>query len=55
MGHELTHGVTQFSAGLEYLYESGAMNEAFSDIFGKSVEYYYDQQSFNWLIGVKSP
>ncbi|MBK6573408.1 MAG: M4 family metallopeptidase [Saprospiraceae bacterium] len=53
VGHELTHGVTQFSAGLEYLYESGAMNEAFSDIFGKSVEYYYDQQSFNWLIGGK--
>jgi Zn-dependent metalloprotease len=53
VGHELTHGVTQFSAGLEYLYESGAMNEAFSDIFGKSVEYYYDPQGFDWLIGGK--
>ena len=53
VGHELTHGVTQFSAGLEYLYESGAMNESFSDIFGKSVEYYYDNPQFDWLIGGK--
>lgn len=32
VGHELTHGVTQFTCGLEYLYESGALNEGLSDI-----------------------
>lgn len=53
VGHEFAHGVTQFTAGLEYLYESGALNEAFSDIFGKAIEYYYDQSNFNWLIGGK--
>ncbi|MBK9629766.1 MAG: M4 family metallopeptidase [Saprospiraceae bacterium] len=53
VAHEYGHGVTQFTAGLEYLYESGALNEAFSDIFGKAVEYDYDQAQFNWLLGNK--
>ncbi len=34
VSHELTHGVTQHTAGLIYAYESGALNESFSDIFG---------------------
>jgi len=38
MGHEFTHGVTQAEAGLVYSYESGALNESFSDIFGEMVE-----------------
>jgi Zn-dependent metalloprotease len=38
VAHELTHGVTQFSANLVYLNQSGALNEAFSDIFGEMVE-----------------
>jgi Zn-dependent metalloprotease len=38
VGHELTHGVTQFSAGLLYARESGALNEAVSDIFGSMIE-----------------
>ncbi len=33
LAHELTHGYTQFTCGLAYLNESGALNEAFSDIF----------------------
>jgi Zn-dependent metalloprotease len=41
VAHELTHGVTQFTSGLIYLNESGALNEAFSDIMGTSVEFYY--------------
>ncbi|MFN8279293.1 MAG: M4 family metallopeptidase [Saprospiraceae bacterium] len=53
VGHEFTHGVTQFTAGLEYLYEAGAMNEAFSDIMGKSIEYEFDRDSFNWYIGAR--
>jgi Zn-dependent metalloprotease len=37
-GHELTHGVTQHTSGLAYLWESGAINEAFSDILGEFVD-----------------
>jgi len=36
--HEFTHGVTSFSANLEYMYQSGALNEAFSDIFACMVD-----------------
>lgn len=41
-GHELTHGVTEYSAGLIYQGESGAMNEGNSDFFGKMVQAYAD-------------
>ncbi len=50
-GHEMTHGVTQFSAGLNYINESGALNEAFSDIFGTIIEFYAKPSSANWLVG----
>ncbi|MCM0666858.1 M4 family metallopeptidase [Flavobacterium tyrosinilyticum] len=52
-GHELTHAVTQFSAGLIYQGESGAMNESFSDIFGVSIEFYAGRDTKNdiWLLG----
>jgi len=51
--HELTHAVTQFSAGLIYQGESGAMNESFSDIFGVSVEFYVGKDSREniWMLG----
>lgn len=42
VSHELTHGVTQHTAGLIYSYESGALNESFSDIFGVSAMYWAD-------------
>jgi secreted trypsin-like serine protease len=38
VGHELTHGVTQFTSNLLYFYESGAINEALSDIFGEFID-----------------
>ena len=38
--HELTHGVTDSSSGLIYINESGALNEAFSDIMATSVEFF---------------
>jgi len=38
IAHELTHGVTETTAGLKYLNESGALNESFSDIFGIMVK-----------------
>lgn len=39
--HELTHAVTNATSDLEYRNESGALNEAFSDMMGKSVEFFY--------------
>jgi bacillolysin len=39
--HELTHGVTSSSSNLIYLNESGALNEAFSDMMGTAVEWFY--------------
>ena len=41
VAHELTHGVTDYSSGLIYRNESGALNEAFSDIIGTSVEFFF--------------
>lgn len=38
VGHELTHGVTEFTSNLIYENESGALNESFSDIIGSSIE-----------------
>jgi bacillolysin len=40
-GHELTHGVTDYSSRLEYVNESGALNESFSDVMGTSIEFFY--------------
>jgi len=54
IGHELTHGVTEFTAGLEYHNQSGALNESFSDVFGSLVKQYKNNQNVNqadWLIG----
>jgi Zn-dependent metalloprotease len=54
IGHELAHGVTQFSAGLAYRNQAGAINESVSDVFGALVEQYLRKQSSaeaSWLIG----
>lgn len=53
VGHEFAHGFTEFTSGLIYMNESGALNEAISDIFGKALEYEHDQENFNWYIGKK--
>lgn len=45
VAHEITHGVTQNSARLQYSGQSGALNESFSDIFG----YFIDND--DWLMG----
>ncbi len=39
VAHELTHAVTEYSANLFYYYQSGALNESFSDIFGQTVDF----------------
>jgi Zn-dependent metalloprotease len=53
VGHELTHAVTDTSSDLVYSGESGALNEAMSDIFGASIEAYRDGavSANTWKIG----
>ncbi len=55
VAHELTHGVTEYESNLFYFYQSGAINESLSDVWGE----YYDQTnglgndsgSVRWLMG----
>ncbi len=47
VGHELTHGITQYEAALRYQGQSGALNEHFSDVFGVLVR--------QWSAGEKRP
>lgn len=52
--HEMTHGVTQYTAGLVYADEPGALNESFSDVFASVVDqlaHDKDAGEHNWLIG----
>ncbi|MFD7918164.1 M4 family metallopeptidase [Streptomyces sp. NPDC059740] len=54
IGHELTHGVTQYTANLDYQGQSGALNESVSDVFGSLIKQYALGQSVaeaDWLIG----
>lgn len=58
-GHEIAHGLTSFTANLNYSYESGALNEGFSDIFGTAIEAYargrtgigVNSGRWNWTLG----
>jgi len=49
VAHELTHGVTDYTSDLIYRNESGALNEAFSDIMGASVEFYYQAAGSGYM------
>jgi Zn-dependent metalloprotease len=54
IGHELAHGITQYTAALVYEGQSGALNESVSDVFGSLVEQYALDQpvsAASWLIG----
>jgi Zn-dependent metalloprotease len=54
IGHELTHGVTQHEANLEYSGQSGALNESISDVFGiqvKQMAMGQTAEESDWLIG----
>ncbi|MGH6858572.1 MAG: M4 family metallopeptidase [Methylocella sp.] len=54
IAHELTHGVTQFTAQLAYQDQSGALNESMSDVFGSMVKQWALGQTVgqaDWLIG----
>jgi bacillolysin len=55
VAHEWTHGVTDFTSNLIYRDESGALNEAFSDIMAAAIEFYYypvgtQRDQADWLI-----
>jgi Zn-dependent metalloprotease len=59
IAHELTHGVTQYTAGLEYSSQPGALNESFSDVFGVLAKQFAAKQEADsdeekWLIGAGS-
>ncbi|MFB6825691.1 M4 family metallopeptidase [Streptomyces virginiae] len=54
IGHELTHGVTQYTANLTYRGQPGALNESMSDVFGSLIKQYSLEQTAeqaDWLIG----
>lgn len=61
VAHELTHGVTEHESGLFYYMQSGAINEAFSDIWGEFIDLTYDTASDNddpsvrWKMGEDIP
>lgn len=54
IGHELVHGMTQYTTNLVYRGQSGALNESISDVFGSLIEQFAGNQSTDeasWLIG----
>jgi Zn-dependent metalloprotease len=54
VGHELTHGVVQYTSNLEYQDESGALNEHFADVGGALVKQWYLKQTVedaDWYMG----
>lgn len=55
VAHEMTHGVTEFESNLVYAYQSGAINESFSDIWGEWVDQTNgagtDTLAVKWLMG----
>lgn len=56
IGHELTHGVTEFTANLEYHGQSGALNESISDVFGSLIKQWSQgtmAEDADWLIGAE--
>lgn len=50
IGHEYTHAIVAYTAGLEYLSQSGAIDEAYGDIFGTLLEF-KNKSNANWTIG----
>ncbi|MER7607038.1 M4 family metallopeptidase [Nocardioides sp. NPDC127503] len=54
IGHELSHAVTEHSAGLVYQGQPGALNESMSDVFGSCLKQRLLGQSADeadWIIG----
>ena len=54
VGHEFSHGITENTSDLFYFGESGALNEGFSDIMGKALEYNAGRATFTWELAERS-
>ena len=59
VAHEYSHGITDYTSGLIYFWQSGALNESFSDIIGTAIEFYWQEPGngllkADWLIGEDS-
>jgi len=52
-GHEVSHGMCSNTGNLTYSYESGALNEGNSDIFGTLIENYGRPSNWDWKIGAE--
>jgi Zn-dependent metalloprotease len=55
VGHEMTHGIIADEADLIYADESGAVNEALSDLFGTLIEFHAANGNGNWVLGENLP
>ncbi len=59
VGHEITHGVTQYASNLIYSYQSGAINESLSDVWGEFIDQTNgsgnDSAAVKWLMGEDTP
>lgn len=59
VGHELTHGFTEFTSHLFYYYQAGAINESLSDVFGELIDQTdgtgNDSPSVKWQLGEDLP
>jgi len=54
VGHEMSHGVVQYSGGLVYQGQSGALNESFADVFGSMTRQFAEKTDVykaDWLVG----
>jgi thermolysin len=49
VGHELSHGVTEYTSNLIYQNESGALDEAFCDIMGTGAEFFLQPEKADYL------
>ena len=59
VAHELTHGVLDHESPFLYIYQSGAINESFADVFGELIDQWYpggtDRAGVRWKIGEDTP
>lgn len=54
VAHEIGHGITQYTANLDYNGQSGALNEHFSDVLGTAITQYVEgkeDEAADWIIG----
>src|SRR3546814_9119715 len=50
LAHEVSHGFTEQNSNLEYAYQPGGINEAFSDMAGEAAEFFFNGEN-DFLVG----